>query len=820
MASTIPVIVQGNSFSLAIPLQIYYINGDQMDLQDYSPDPTDEVSVQLKGSRRNYTYTPTITDNIAYIDLSGNELADNYAVVVSIVKANGQRLRSFRTDQFFIVESSDDLTPADIIEGLEENVIYLNSSIFVAGEDGRGIESIAKTSTAGLVDTYTITYTDNTTSTFNVTNGAAGADGATIASVEKTATVGKVDTYTITMTNGSTFDFEVTNGLDGVDLGLANIVNDLTTGGATNVLSAEQGKVVGTAMNGYDKSPAQITLTAIEQHDGKTINKSTGELVDASTAGASVLVYDISEWRKVYASGFYPSTTGTKTSIAFYNSSRSYLGYQEATASSPFTNKLVVPPSGTKYLYVFGNAQYPASATAVGDNIFRTLGYVADIYEDEVEVGVYKNYVKKYVNNTNGVLTDASNNSTNTKEFYLEYENAQYFIDGRVGSSGSPTCLVSYYDEQYNYLGYLFAGGTKRCCFHYQINPPQGAKIVRILGTDPDYLDEHAGNELIVPKLYVRRKKENIVAPQIFNAPIKTKGSSDPLKILLFGSSWFMDTWWYLNYMIASAGINAEIHAYYIGHSQFREWIELYDNDLTPFSGSEATRTASRHVSSNGAAWTTKTYRTNYTAQQFRDDFYADITAGDWDIIGFQQGARNAPHWLAFWKPYYKELLQIIKQNCAPNAIVAFNSTWAMANGNTAELAPFATQSEWQIANWEATKRFLLASGINNIAPNGKTMWNLRQSTLNNADDLATDGIHPDNGLPIYALGLTWFQTYVAPMYGIDGDTIDWLPTSSTPKASVSGSTYVSIDASQRTLVRQLVKQAMGNRFDFDQGAM
>ena len=243
-STSIPIIVQGNSFSLAIPLQIYYINGDQMDLQDYTPDPTDEVSIQLKGSRRNYTYTPTIDGNVANIDLTGNELADNYGVVVSVVKANGQRLRSFRTDQFFIVESSDDLTVDDIIEGLEENVIYLNSSIFVAGEDGRGIESIEKTATAGLVDTYTITYSDNTTSTFDVTNGAAGEAGATIASVEKTATVGKVDTYTITMTDGNTFDFEVTNGLDGVDLGLANIVNDLVTGGATNVLSAEQGVVL------------------------------------------------------------------------------------------------------------------------------------------------------------------------------------------------------------------------------------------------------------------------------------------------------------------------------------------------------------------------------------------------------------------------------------------------------------------------------------------------------------------------------------------------------------------------------------------------
>lgn len=132
MASNIPVIVQGNSFSLAIPLQIYVIEDGEMVLQDYTPDPTDDVSIQLKGTRRNYTYTPSMAGNIATIDLSGNELADNYAVVVSIVKANGQRLRSFRTDQFFIVESSDDLTVDDIVQGLEENVIYLNAQAFIS----------------------------------------------------------------------------------------------------------------------------------------------------------------------------------------------------------------------------------------------------------------------------------------------------------------------------------------------------------------------------------------------------------------------------------------------------------------------------------------------------------------------------------------------------------------------------------------------------------------------------------------------------------------------------------------------------------------
>lgn len=49
------------------------------------------------------------------------------------------------------------------------------------GADGRGIVAVARTTgdgLAGTVDTYTITYTDGTTSTFTVRNGANGEDGA------------------------------------------------------------------------------------------------------------------------------------------------------------------------------------------------------------------------------------------------------------------------------------------------------------------------------------------------------------------------------------------------------------------------------------------------------------------------------------------------------------------------------------------------------------------------------------------------------------------------------------------------------------------
>lgn len=46
------------------------------------------------------------------------------------------------------------------------------------GKDGVGISKIEKTDTQGLVDTYTISYTNGTTTTFTVTNGQNGADGA------------------------------------------------------------------------------------------------------------------------------------------------------------------------------------------------------------------------------------------------------------------------------------------------------------------------------------------------------------------------------------------------------------------------------------------------------------------------------------------------------------------------------------------------------------------------------------------------------------------------------------------------------------------
>ena len=92
-------------------------------------------------------------------------------------------------------------------------------TLMLKGQEGQSIKGITKTGTDGLVDTYTITLTDGTTSTFTVTNGKE------ISGIEKTGTSGLVDTYTIEFNDGTNSTFTVTNGK-----GISNISKTETSG--------------------------------------------------------------------------------------------------------------------------------------------------------------------------------------------------------------------------------------------------------------------------------------------------------------------------------------------------------------------------------------------------------------------------------------------------------------------------------------------------------------------------------------------------------------------------------------------------------------
>lgn len=136
------------------------------------------------------------------------------------------------------------------------------------GATGNGIASIEKTGTSGLVDTYTITFTNGNSTTFTVKNGKG------IVSIAKTGSSGNVDTYTITFNDGDTTTFTVTN---------ANIDDTAGDGDTDKTWSADK------LLNGLNQKQDKLKVTSLTQTP-----VASGQVVDS--VGIPVYVDDVTDY--------------------------------------------------------------------------------------------------------------------------------------------------------------------------------------------------------------------------------------------------------------------------------------------------------------------------------------------------------------------------------------------------------------------------------------------------------------------------------------------------------------------------------------------
>ena len=90
-------------------------------------------------------------------------------------------------------------------------VLILSMTLFVGCTvqyvEPSNILSIEKTSTDGLVDTYTVTYTDGRTSTFTITNGKDGINGSNGQDAENITIQDIFEKYLETNPNATYEDF-------------------------------------------------------------------------------------------------------------------------------------------------------------------------------------------------------------------------------------------------------------------------------------------------------------------------------------------------------------------------------------------------------------------------------------------------------------------------------------------------------------------------------------------------------------------------------------------------------------------------------------
>lgn len=259
----------------------------------YAPlllDSNFSIPVETFLSAQPGAYTCVIVISTVTIDENYDFSSDNPLFVSNEFTLN--------VDQNFLTRTATawELTPAAqnyfdqliaLVDKVQED---LESGAFV----GNGIKSITLISTVGLVDTYQILFTDNSTFDFQVTNGATptitiengiwfvngistgvsalgqkgdkGDPGVGIVSIEKTSTSGNVDTYTITFTNQTTSTFTVTNGTNGKD----GVTPNIQIGTVTTLPAGSQATA---SITGTTENPLlNLGIPEGEQGSGGTTN--------------------------------------------------------------------------------------------------------------------------------------------------------------------------------------------------------------------------------------------------------------------------------------------------------------------------------------------------------------------------------------------------------------------------------------------------------------------------------------------------------------------------------------------------------------------
>lgn len=279
--------------------------------------------------------------------------------------------------------------PTSSSTGFYEGSYYINTSTFelwkcigtdawqsqgiLKGDDGNGIVSVTKTGTAGLVDTYTITFDDGDTETFQITNGADGQNGSkwykgtAISGTGSSITgfPGVKDDFYLNSANGNVYVCTKTGGASVPDPAEWDFVLTLTGGGggssvtvidsltstsSTDALSANQGRVLkGLVDAKADNDPAFVQA-------GTRANIVSGETL-------STLFGKIKKWFTDLADLAFIAIDGS--------SSTKYLRgdgtWQEFPNVTPEDGQLTIQQNGTNKATFTANQSGNATANIVTD---------------------------------------------------------------------------------------------------------------------------------------------------------------------------------------------------------------------------------------------------------------------------------------------------------------------------------------------------------------------------------------------------------------------------------------------------------------------
>ena len=170
----------------------------------------------------------------------------------------------------------------------------------VVGTDGVGIQSISSILEATGRTKVVITLTTGTTETFYIEKGTKGDTGTGIRKIELISTVGKEKNYRITFTDNTTFDYTITDGEDAVcdtdfdedsenavqNKVITNVVNTINTTLETKLNEKEILQLLHDYGHASDSPVTRITLES---------DKDILSYADGDTATLTATAYDTND---------------------------------------------------------------------------------------------------------------------------------------------------------------------------------------------------------------------------------------------------------------------------------------------------------------------------------------------------------------------------------------------------------------------------------------------------------------------------------------------------------------------------------------------
>lgn len=279
----------------------------------------------------------------------------------------------------------------------------------------------------------------------------------------------------------------------------------------------------------------------------------------------------------------------------------------------------------------------------------------------------------------------------------------------------------------------------------------------------------------------------------------------EPLRIVIFGSSFMEQATGCLPYILAKSNVNAEIYAFKKSGGKFSDWLQpegsyckLYNQKSRPYTDTATNLTSSYWKVQDGNVFVKN----------------GDIANGNNDPVNnvsvFEATKEISPHLVIFmngatsqrdWDDYgntMMEMVEKVKRMCPSYTYIGYHMSWTPAAYDTSkwgkndgvvgnyDLSPYNTtkegQKKWMEDIVSCTKKFAEKSGLKDFIPNGTIIWNWRHlsniSTIENEYinvntlvgtsgknarglDWTYDGMHLMRGVPCVLTALGIIGTYI-----------------------------------------------------------